>query len=311
MSTTSIDASKNLSQSSSPHRDELSKDRGALELGIESAWTCDETFVTGVKLSDSQRAEPPTSNQLSAKDAEGALGAPIETSTPLIFSNEGNGTKPPSDNTSRGSAPMSISPLLRSVAGQPSPILLDMAIKNDDSPNRSTIKMSEPQVNVSWADLPINDDKLGDLPEFPAQSPKSKASSLGSPPCIPAELKGKSVDTQEWKILPPKDWLDQWSDLNEGLVEALRPGSNDPDSSLRDIWDEDNKWLSIQLQNLYLRQYRNQVKEELVEQSIMTREEEAQKRIREAHQAPVISVQLPPPNPEGVMRNLSDEIWWR
>jgi hypothetical protein len=48
----------------------VSGDAGALELSIESAWTRDDFFVAGVELSESQRAEPPTGDLLSAIAAE-------------------------------------------------------------------------------------------------------------------------------------------------------------------------------------------------------------------------------------------------
>ena len=62
----------------------VSRDAGALELGVESAWTRDETYITGVERSDSQRAKPPTSDLLSAMDAEGATDAPEDSSPPLV-----------------------------------------------------------------------------------------------------------------------------------------------------------------------------------------------------------------------------------
>ena len=63
----------------------VSRDAGALELGVESAWTRDDTFVARVEPSDSsQRAEPPTSDLLSASVVEGALGAPVDSSPPLV-----------------------------------------------------------------------------------------------------------------------------------------------------------------------------------------------------------------------------------
>jgi hypothetical protein len=119
MSKTSRSKSSTLQNSLSPSS-RVSCDAGALELGVESAWTCDNTFVTGVKWSDSQRAEPPTSGLLSTIDAEGALGAP-EDSSPLLISVDGNDLEikriPLVDDQDYSSEPMSLSPLLGSIAG--------------------------------------------------------------------------------------------------------------------------------------------------------------------------------------------------
>ncbi|KAJ8593756.1 hypothetical protein M405DRAFT_810409 [Rhizopogon salebrosus TDB-379] len=57
MSTTSKNAQSATPNSLSPSS-RVSGDAGALELGIESAWTRDDFFVAGVELSESQRAEP-------------------------------------------------------------------------------------------------------------------------------------------------------------------------------------------------------------------------------------------------------------
>jgi hypothetical protein len=73
---------------SSNQASERSVDAGTLELGVESTWTRDETFVTVAEQSGSLRVEPSTSDQLSAVTAEGALGAPPNPSTPLTNVNE-------------------------------------------------------------------------------------------------------------------------------------------------------------------------------------------------------------------------------
>jgi hypothetical protein len=118
MSTTSKNAQSATHNSLSPSS-RVSGDAGALELSIESAWTRDDFFVAGVELSESQRAEPPTGDLLSAIAAEGALGAPEDSSPPLI-SVVGNDLEIKlliGDENSYGSEPMSISPLLGNIAG--------------------------------------------------------------------------------------------------------------------------------------------------------------------------------------------------
>lgn len=94
------------------------RNAGTLKLGVENAWTRDDTFVTGVELSDSQRAEPPTDDQLSVIIAEGTPGVPEESSIPLIsIAGKDLEKNLLLSEDSLGSVPMSMSSLLGSVVG--------------------------------------------------------------------------------------------------------------------------------------------------------------------------------------------------
>ena len=89
--------------------------------------------------------------------------------------------------------------------------------------------------------MPVDDD-IGDVPEFPTKSPASR---LLSPERIPTELKGKSVDPSERRdptyVENPQDWLNQWTETDDGLAETSHPKSTDPDGSLIGIWDDTNR----------------------------------------------------------------------
>ncbi|KAJ8592741.1 hypothetical protein M405DRAFT_859535 [Rhizopogon salebrosus TDB-379] len=61
MSTTTKSA-QNTPQSSLSPLNSDSRDAGALELGVESTWTRDDTFVTGVERTDSLEVEPSASS---------------------------------------------------------------------------------------------------------------------------------------------------------------------------------------------------------------------------------------------------------
>ncbi|KAG1880732.1 hypothetical protein C8R48DRAFT_767512 [Suillus tomentosus] len=125
----------------------LSVDAGTLDLGVESAWTCDK--VARAKRSLSLRAEAPTSDQLSTDSWLGALGAPSET----------NG--PPTIDGGEGSAMMSISPILGSVSGlQTSCIRLRTDRNVDVDPNTRNVARQSKE-NISWFDTP-NDNDIGD-----------------------------------------------------------------------------------------------------------------------------------------------------
>jgi hypothetical protein len=53
-------------------------------------------------------------------------------------------------------------------------------------------------------------------------------------------------------IEKPKDWLNQWTEMDNSLAEHSCPKSTDPDASLIGLWDNENRRTSIQYQNLYL-----------------------------------------------------------
>ncbi|KAJ8584107.1 hypothetical protein M405DRAFT_845373 [Rhizopogon salebrosus TDB-379] len=271
MSKTSRSKSSTPQNSLSPSS-RVSCDTGTLELGIESTWTRDDTFATGVEWSDSQRAEPPTSGLLSAIDAEGALGAPEDSSPPLV-SIDGNDLKIKRillvDDQDYGSEPMSLSPLLGSIAGL-RPHDMSSPVTRQFENNTRVLD------DVSWADMPVNGD-IGDIPEFP---PASRPSSAPSTLRIPSELKGKSVDPIERGNAiankTPKDWLNQWTKTDNGLAERSRPKSTDPDASLIGLWDDEN---FCELENLII-------------QSLMHKKE-AHKLVWEVYSEQRISQQKP------------------
>ncbi|KAG1806722.1 uncharacterized protein HD556DRAFT_1436667 [Suillus plorans] len=60
----------------------LSIDPGALDLGVESAWTRGDEVIAGVERSLSLGAKTPTSDQLSTDSWLGALGALSKISSP-------------------------------------------------------------------------------------------------------------------------------------------------------------------------------------------------------------------------------------
>ncbi|KAG1839462.1 hypothetical protein DFJ58DRAFT_845706 [Suillus subalutaceus] len=197
----------------------LSLDAGALHLGVESAWTRNELIIAGAERSSSRGAEPPTIDQLSTDSWMGALGAPSKASTLSLKGGKNAGITP---DDGKGSAAMSISPLLGSVDGL----------------HTSHIK---PHIHRNF-DLP-NDGDLGEVPEFPVLNP---IVSVPSTPRIPAELKGKGIDPAEIphnkgnNDLDPNDWFNQWSDLDEQVAKLSKPGPGELEDSLQGLWDDNN-----------------------------------------------------------------------
>jgi hypothetical protein len=196
MSTTTKSA-QNTPQSSLSPLNSDSRDAGALELGVESAWTRDDTFVTGVERTDSLEVEPSASDLLPAMSVGGALGAPQNSSTPLINLDDAVHTETLLDAGAgtNESTQMSIAPLLGSVNGLGPSMLFST---ENDGPeiyvhrSPSTGHLSEA---VSWSDLPDNGE-IGDVPEFPILRPTINSPSAPSTPRIPAALKGKGIDPE-------------------------------------------------------------------------------------------------------------------
>ena len=302
---------------SSKHTSERSVDAGTLELGVESTWTRDETFVTVAERSGSLRVEPSTSDQLSAVTAEGALGAPPNPSMPLTNVNEVVHAEDHLDAgvSPNGSTPMIIAPLLGSANGQTRSLLF--STENNQNENNIYRPPSTSHLSniVSWADSP-DDGEIGEVPEFPVLEPIRGSPSITSTPRIPSELKGKGVEQRDKKTptaeLNPKDWLDQWTKEDESLAGAARPGPDDPDASLGEIWDDDNRRRSLQYQNLYLRiqrqkargdknehesqvlELRDRVRElEMLVIQSQERELEALNRVRDAHSSKTVRTQAP------------------
>ncbi|KAG2133736.1 hypothetical protein DEU56DRAFT_913853 [Suillus clintonianus] len=304
-----------------------SVDAGTLELGVESAWTRDNTFVTGETGSESVRAEPPTNghstlldiDQLPSGTIPGAFDVP-PVNRPLSVADKDKLEKhSPSIRGGASSVAMSLSPPL----GQPDVAYPKIGLL--DSLQYQRARVANPEIRAhtprltevfDWADSP-NDEELGEVPEFPTQAPnrdQRNAVSATSTPRIATELKGKEVDPLEknkgTNTNPPKDWLAQWSEFDEGMAEANCPGPDDSDESLKNLWDDENRRGSIQIQNLALRRFRKIARDELNDQANVvdelrervreleilviqsqTREDEARKQVSEAHRAPTISIQ--------------------
>ncbi|KAG2339118.1 hypothetical protein BDR05DRAFT_1003661 [Suillus weaverae] len=109
---------------------------------------------------------------------------------------------------------------------------------------------------ANWAELP-NDDEIGDVPDFQSHESVSYDDSRPSTPRIPLELKGKSVETVDRQEVSRKDIPPDWQNhLNE------------------------------------LDKLKNQIRElqKMVIQN-QSSAEEAHKKLREAHRAPIISGQ--------------------
>ncbi|KAJ8580626.1 hypothetical protein M405DRAFT_847519 [Rhizopogon salebrosus TDB-379] len=198
------------------HTSEKNVDTGTLELGVESTWTWDETFITMIEWSGSLRVEPSTSDQLSAVTAEGALGAPPNSSTPLTYVNKVVHTEDPLDAgiSPNGSTPMIIAPLLgtRSANGQTQSLLFSTENGQNENYIYCPLSISHLSNVVSWADSP-DDGEIAEVPEFPVLEPIRRSPSITLTPQIPSELKGKGVEQHKNKApiteLNPKDWLDQ------------------------------------------------------------------------------------------------------
>ncbi|KAG0697909.1 hypothetical protein DFH29DRAFT_878387 [Suillus ampliporus] len=236
MSTNSISAPGAFPRSSPAPTSGLSQDGGTLELGIESAWTRDEMFATGVERSDSLRAEPPTSDQLSTNSLMGALEAPSEYNSPPVIRMESVPLETPLivSEDSGGSAMMSISPLLESVVGQ-------RYLRSEQPLPSTTVPIPHdhgrhsprPSENLTWADLP-NDDELGDAPEFLLLSPLIESQSVKSSPRIPYESKGKLPEPKENNVnekLNPNEWYHDWTTSGDELPNDISINHSDPQPS--------------------------------------------------------------------------------
>ncbi|KAG2343174.1 hypothetical protein BDR05DRAFT_948285 [Suillus weaverae] len=170
----SASAPDNSSPLTSPPMSMKSVDVGTLKLGVESAWTQDDTFVTGIDQSESIHAEAPSSGPIdqtmsdlgAAETAVGALDAPVTSST----------------------------------------LLND--VHSPGLPN-----------TISWAEFP-DDNKIGDVPEFPTHGNSVRHDDSRSlTPRIPSELKGKSAEIVNRQVDNKKcatpDWLNHWTKVDE------------------------------------------------------------------------------------------------
>ncbi|KAG0703213.1 hypothetical protein DFH29DRAFT_998668 [Suillus ampliporus] len=202
--------------SSSAPMSGLSQDGGTLELGIESAWTRDDTFITG----------------LSTNSVLGALRAPSDYSSPPITHSGDKLHMAPltSSEDSEGSAMMSISLLLECVVGQ-CYTQLELVIPDVVDPKIDNRGQS-PQLSekMNWADLP-NNDELGDFLEYPILSPIIEPGSTKSSLRIPYASKGKLADTTGKDCNTNNDlneWYYPWTESENELPDTTEMGNHGP-----------------------------------------------------------------------------------
>ncbi|KAG1840510.1 hypothetical protein F4604DRAFT_1690746 [Suillus subluteus] len=169
----SVSAPDNLSPLTTPPASVRSVDAGAYELGVQSAWTRNDAVVTSIEQSESMCTEPPSSgptnqsgsDRIATDPIEEALDAPVEPSTPLV-SEDGNRLKnSPEAGDRLGSAEMSLSPPIVSIAERehlvndyPRMGLFDSLRISDAHPHGRS-------ETVNWAEFP-DDNEIGDVPEF-------------------------------------------------------------------------------------------------------------------------------------------------
>ncbi|KAG2050015.1 hypothetical protein BDR06DRAFT_1011632 [Suillus hirtellus] len=95
------------------------------------------------------------------------------------------------------------------------------------------------QAVFDWSEV-TDDDKLGDVPEFPILKPSPTASE--SKPEISKDSSEKNFD--------------------EEMAELNWPGENESDESLHRLWDDNNQAGSIRIQNFALKGFRKSAKED-------------------------------------------------
>lgn len=250
----------------------MSVDVGTLDLGVNSAWTHGDEVTAGVEWSLSQRAKPPTSDQLSSDSWLGGLGAPSKSS----FS------APGISDDGAGSAPMSISPILGSVVGLHTSCIVVgetnkiVATSTDDEIN------TMPLAHMSWFDLP-DDDELGEVPEFPVLNPSICA--LESTPRIIEEL---PITLNENEQTLGNEKTHRIARTEQWAADVNRQG--DPISKgacgLGDVPIEGQSLLVDSLQDK-IRQLENLIVESQL------REEKTHCQLLEAYRAPTINTKRP------------------
>ncbi|KAG1768668.1 hypothetical protein EDD22DRAFT_843948 [Suillus occidentalis] len=296
--------------SSPPPMGGLSLEIGNLDNVVESAWTRDHKVIAGVNKSHSMRVEAPTSDQQSTDSWMEALGDPSNPNAPPRTADDPDNAL--SRDLELGSASMSISPLLGSVQGLHTSHIKPRVPKN--------VNFNSSNEHVSWFDLP-DDDDIGEVPEFPVLSPEIHTRT--STPRIPSELKKKGID-RVGQVDERDDWFRQWTDVDEHVTRLSKP---DPDDSLVELWDDDNRRASIQIQNIALRRFRKTAQVDLKEQEgqintlqqrvneleklviqSQLNEEESRRHLINAHRAPMMSTQSLPTNPLGTSGNPDHKV---
>jgi hypothetical protein len=243
---------------------------GTHEHGAQSARILDVPFISGVERASSTMADASTDGQNSGvRNAENSpvgsiASAVVPTAAPVLSSivdDEGDIV------------------LTNVITAQP-----DEAIVTEGEdrqlfmigrrPRSLSMNESPKHSQGSWADLP-DDGDLGEVPEFYSLEP-SVLGQIGLQPAsprIPAELKQKDIDPLErGPTVPhknePRDVLDQWSQVDEDRALLDRPSSTESDEVLRNLpWNDENRRLSIQLQNIALKKYWKESRQIIDEQA--------------------------------------------
>lgn len=158
------------------------------------------------------------------------------------------------------------------------------------------------QAVFDWSEV-TDDEDLGDVPEFPVLGPSH----------VPSEWKIEHNETcpekDEGADQPKKNsligHLRDWTEFDEEMAEFNKPGPNESDESLRKLWDDENRGGSIRVQNFALKGFRKAAREQFTEKceevenlqervrelelmviEAQTREEMAQKLMKDAYQIP-------------------------
>jgi hypothetical protein len=259
---------------------EPEKDVGAPEHGVPGAWTRDDTFVTGVERSSSLMVEPSTDGQLSISHARNSSGGSAvgaaEPAAALVVSSmvddavEKSSDEPRAHLANKISADDAIENTHPAMSDKSRSSFIITRRARDESANKKIGNKRN-----SWADLP-DDGDLGDVPEFPVINPTSSQSpahvavidSRPSTPRIPSELKRKQVEPDERgdrfsNVAREKleNWFGPWTDYDQQMAALCRPGSLESDDQLKAAWHDNNRRLSLQLQNMMLRRFQKEARQ--------------------------------------------------
>ncbi|KAG1853557.1 hypothetical protein C8R48DRAFT_675825 [Suillus tomentosus] len=274
----------------------------------DSARSRNSNPVSGDDGNDSPMAELPSRfgprdlNEVDTEStqAKDAASSPARSRAPLLV-NAGAATTRTTHSDEGPIAPVSEIPTGGPIIGR---------LRTFTSPDSDNVPRL--QAVFDWSEV-TDDDELGDVPEFPVLKPSPMASE--SKPEISKDSSEKSKESNQPKLRSLTDHLRDWTDFDEEMAELNRPGENESDESLRRLWDDDNRAGSIRIQNFALKGFRKSAKEDYAQKceevddlldrvkelerlviKAQTREEMAQKLIREAQRAP-----LPDPPPDSAL----------
>ncbi|KAG1846132.1 hypothetical protein C8R48DRAFT_677927 [Suillus tomentosus] len=261
--------------------------------------------VSGDDGNDSPMAELPSRfgpcdlNEVDTEStkAKDAASSPAQSRAPLLV-NAGAATTRTTHSDEGPVAPVSERPTGGPIIGR---------LRTFTSPDSDNVPRL--QAVFDWSEV-TDDDELGDVPEFPVLKPSPTTSE--SKPEISKDSSEKIKESNQPKLRSLTDHLRDWTDFDEEMAELNRPGENESDESLRRLWDDDNRAGSIRIQNFALKGFRKSAKEDYAQKceevddlldrvkelerlviEAQSREEMAQKLIREAQRAP-----LPDPPPD-------------